>query len=55
MSKLEARWLIRKVGPYQLIASQLYIKEKDEVLRRYALPQEIDDILFQSHDAMVGG
>jgi len=38
MSKLEARWLIRKVGPYQIIASQLYIKGKDEVVRRCALP-----------------
>ena len=38
MTKLEARQLIRKVGPYQLIAGQLYIKGKDEVLRRCALP-----------------
>ena len=36
MTKLEARQLIRRVGPYQLIAGQIYIKEKDEVMRRCA-------------------
>ena len=39
MTKLEARQLIRRAGPYQLIAGQIYIKGKDEVIRRCALPQ----------------
>jgi len=38
MTKLEARQLIRRVGPYQLIAGQLYIKGKDQVIRICALP-----------------
>ena len=55
MSKVEARKLIRRAGPYQLIIRQLYIKGMDEVLRRCALPQDIDDILLQSHDGIAGG
>ena len=54
MTKLEARRLIRRVGPYQLIDGQLYVKGKDEVMRRCALPQEVDDILYQCHDGMIG-
>jgi len=37
MSKVEARKSIRRVGPYQLIVDQLYIKGKGEFLRRCAL------------------
>ena len=55
MSKVEAKKLIRRDGLYQLIAYQLYIKGKDEVMRRCTLPQEIDDILVQSHDGIAGG
>ena len=38
MFGLEANKLIRRVGPYQLIAGQLYIKGKDEASRRCARP-----------------
>jgi len=55
MTKLESRQLIRRVGPYQLKVGQIYVKGKDEVIRRRALPQEIDDILYLCHDGMVGG
>jgi len=55
MSKVEAMKLIRRVGAYQLLVGHLYINGKDEVLRRCVLPQEIDDILFQSYDGIVGG
>ena len=55
MTKLEARQLIRRAGPYQLITGQLYIKGNDEVIRRCALPQEIDGILYQYHDGMARG
>jgi len=40
---------------YKLIAIQLYIKGKDDFLKRCVLPHEIGDILFQSHDGMEGG
>lgn len=53
-SKTKTRRLIRLTGPYQLIARQLYICGKDDVLRRCALPHEVDDILFQSHDGIAG-
>ena len=55
MPRLEARKLIRKPIPYQIIEGQLYIKVKDKVFRRCFLPQEIDDILVKTHDGMVGG
>ena len=55
MSKAEARKLIRLAGPYQLIVGKLYIRGKDDVIRRCALPHEIDDILFQAHDGIARG
>ena len=55
MTKLESRQLIRRDGPYQLIVGELYNNGKDEVIRRCALPQEIDDILLQSHDGIARG
>jgi len=55
MSKAEARKLIRLVGPYQLIVGQLYIGGKDDLIRKCALPHEVDDLLFQAHDGIVGG
>jgi hypothetical protein len=38
-----------------LIAGQLYIQGKDDVIRRCALPHEVDDLLFQAHDGIAGG
>ena len=55
LSKVKTCKLIRLVGPYQLIARQLYILGKDGVLRICALPHEVDDILFQSHDGLAQG
>ena len=55
MSKVDARKLIRFVGPYQLIVKQLYVRGKDDIIRRCALPHEVDSILFQAHDGIAGG
>ena len=55
MSKAEARTLIRLAGPYQLITGQLYIRGKDDVIRRCTLPHEVDDFLFQAHNGIAGG
>ena len=55
MSKAEARKLIRLAGAYQLIAGQIYIRGKEDVIRRCALPHEINDILSQAHDGIARG
>ena len=55
MSKADTRKLIRLVGPYQLIFGQLYIREKDDIIRRCALPHEVDSVFFQAHDGIAEG
>jgi len=55
MSKADARKLIRLARPYQLIAGQMYVRGKDDIIRRCALPHEVDSILFQAHDGIAGG
>jgi len=54
-SKAQARKLIRLVGSYLLITKQLYILGKGDVIIRCTLPHEVDDLLFQAHDWVVGG
>jgi len=54
-SKAQARKLIRLAGPYLLIAKQLYIQGKDDVIRRCVLPHEVDYLFYHAHDGVVVG
>jgi len=50
MAKVESRKLIQLGGPYQLIVDQLYVFIKDDIIARFTLPRELDDMFLQAHD-----
>ena len=55
MPKAKSQKLIRLTCTYHLIGDQIYIHGKDDIIRRCALPHEVDNILFQAHDGIAGG